>query len=59
MGGGINGMCAAWSLAKGCHQVAVYEHDVPTSATSIGSSKSLHAGLRYLENFEFRLDMGR
>lgn len=55
VGGGINGMCIAWQLAKVGHAVTVYERNTPMSGTSSASSKLLHGGLRYLENFEFRL----
>jgi glycerol-3-phosphate dehydrogenase len=55
VGGGINGMCTAWQLAKAGHAVTVYERNTPMSGTSSASSKLLHGGLRYLENFEFRL----
>jgi glycerol-3-phosphate dehydrogenase len=55
VGAGINGMCTAWVLAQEGHKVTVYERDRPMSATSSASSKLLHGGLRYLENFEFRL----
>jgi glycerol-3-phosphate dehydrogenase len=55
VGGGINGMCTAWQLAQAGHAVRVYERNTPMSGTSSASSKLLHGGLRYLENFEFRL----
>lgn len=55
VGGGINGMCTAWQLAQAGHAVTVYERNTPMSGTSSASSKLLHGGLRYLENFEFRL----
>lgn len=55
VGGGINGLCCAWQLAKRGHQVQLYERDTLMSATSRASSKLLHGGLRYLENREFRL----
>jgi len=55
IGGGINGLCCAWQLAKQGHQVQLYERDTLMSATSRASSKLLHGGLRYLENREFRL----
>ena len=54
-GGGINGMCTAWQLALAGHAVTVYERNTPMSGTSSAPSKLLHGGLRYLENFEFRL----
>jgi glycerol-3-phosphate dehydrogenase len=55
VGGGINGMCIAWQLAQAGHQVTVFEQNTVMSGTSSASSKLLHGGLRYLENFEFRL----
>jgi glycerol-3-phosphate dehydrogenase len=55
IGGGINGLCCAWQLAKQGHQVQLYERDTLMNATSRASSKLLHGGLRYLENREFRL----
>lgn len=55
IGGGINGLCCAWQLAKQGHHVQLYERDKLMNATSSSSSKLLHGGLRYLENREFRL----
>lgn len=55
VGGGINGIVTAWTLAKAGHQVTLYEQNTLMSATSSASSKLLHGGLRYLENMEFRL----
>jgi len=55
VGGGINGLCCAWHLAKQGHRVQLYERDTLMNATSRASSKLLHGGLRYLENREFRL----
>jgi len=55
VGGGINGLCCAWQLAKQGHQVQLYERGTLMNATSCASSKLLHGGLRYLENREFRL----
>ncbi len=55
VGGGINGLCCAWQLARQGHRVQIYERDTLMKATSSASSKLLHGGLRYLENREFRL----
>ena len=55
VGGGINGLCCAWHLARQGHQVRLYERNKLMQATSCASSKLLHGGLRYLENGEFRL----
>jgi len=55
VGGGINGLCAAWQLALSGHDVSLFERGSLLGETSSSSSKLLHGGLRYLENFEFRL----
>lgn len=55
IGGGINGLCSAWVLAQQGHAVNLFERDSLMQATSRSSSKLLHGGLRYLENYEFRL----
>ena len=55
IGGGVNGLSTAWELAKNRHDVTLYEKGEIMQQTSCASSKLLHGGLRYLENFEFRL----
>lgn len=55
VGGGINGLCAAWQLAEAGYLVELYERGCLLGETSTASSKLLHGGLRYLENMEFRL----
>jgi len=55
VGGGINGLCCAWELAKNNHKVTLYERDHIMQATSSASSKLLLGGIRYLENGQFRL----
>jgi glycerol-3-phosphate dehydrogenase len=55
IGGGINGVMSAWSLAKAGHTVELFERGKLMAATSSASTKLLHGGLRYLENMEFRL----
>lgn len=55
VGGGINGLCCAWVLAKAGHEVDLYERGTLASQTSRTSSKLLHGGLRYLEQYQFRL----
>jgi glycerol-3-phosphate dehydrogenase len=55
IGGGINGIMTAWELCKHHHDVILFEKNTLMSQTSSASSKLLHGGLRYLENFEFRL----
>ncbi len=55
VGGGINGLCSAWMIAQAGHQVSLFESGQLMGKTSMSSSKLLHGGLRYLENFEFRL----
>ena len=55
IGGGINGIMTAWELLKQGHSVTLFEKGEVMQQTSSASSKLLHGGLRYLENFEFRL----
>lgn len=55
VGGGINGLCAAWRLGRAGHEVILFERDRVLSHTSSASSKLLHGGLRYLEQFRLRL----
>ncbi len=55
IGGGINGIMSAWALAEDGHNVSVFEKNTIMSQTSSASTKLLHGGLRYLENYEFRL----
>lgn len=55
IGGGVNGLCCAWVLAQAGHQVDLYERHHLAGQTSRASSKLLHGGLRYLEQYEFRL----
>ena len=45
----------AWELCKHHYDVTLFEKNTLMSQTSSASSKLLHGGLRYLENFEFRL----
>jgi len=55
IGGGINGLCSAWRLAKSGDDVTVFERARVMEATSAASSKMLHGGLRYLETGQFLL----
>lgn len=55
IGGGINGAGIARDAAgRGLSVILVEKNDLG-SATSSASSKLIHGGLRYLEQFEFRL----
>lgn len=55
IGGGINGAGIARDAAgRGLSTVLVERYDL-ASATSAASSKLIHGGLRYLEQYEFRL----
>src|SRR5690242_3562838 len=55
IGGGITGAGVALDLgSRGLH-VALIEKDDFASGTSSRSSKLIHGGLRYLEQFEFGL----
>jgi glycerol-3-phosphate dehydrogenase len=55
VGGGINGVGIARDAAgRGLSVVLAERHDL-AGATSSASSKLVHGGLRYLEQYEFRL----
>ncbi len=55
IGGGINGAGIARDAAGRGLSVLLVERDDLAAATSSASSKLIHGGLRYLEQFEFRL----
>ncbi len=55
IGGGINGTGIARDAAGRGVSVLLCEKDDLASATSSASSKLIHGGLRYLEQYEFRL----
>ncbi len=55
IGGGVNGCGIARDAAGRGWSVYLCEKDDLASSTSSASSKLIHGGLRYLENFEFRL----
>ncbi len=55
IGGGINGVGIARDAAgRGLSVILVEAHDL-AGATSSASSKLIHGGLRYLENYDFTL----
>ena len=55
IGGGINGAGIARDAAGRGLSVLLVEKDDLAAATSSSSSKLIHGGLRYLEQYEFRL----
>ncbi len=55
VGGGINGTGIAADAATRGLKVALCEKNDLASATSSASSKLIHGGLRYLEQYQFRL----
>jgi len=55
VGGGINGAAIARDAAGRGRSVLLVEKDDLAGHTSSASSKLIHGGLRYLEQFEFRL----
>jgi glycerol-3-phosphate dehydrogenase len=55
IGGGINGVGIAAEMAGRGLSVFLCEQDDFASHTSSASSKLIHGGLRYLEQFQFRL----
>lgn len=54
-GGGIYGAWTAYDAAMRGLKVALVDQGDWASATSSASSKLVHGGLRYLENFDFKL----
>ena len=55
IGGGINGCGVARDATGRGYSVYLAEKNDIASGTSSASSKLIHGGLRYLENFEFSL----
>ncbi|NDF14266.1 glycerol-3-phosphate dehydrogenase/oxidase, partial [bacterium] len=55
IGGGITGAGVAWDASSRGYKVALVEKDDFAHGTSSRSSKLVHGGLRYLENYEFPL----
>lgn len=55
IGGGVNGAGVARDAAGRGLSVMLVEQGDLAGATSSASSKLIHGGLRYLENYEFRL----
>jgi glycerol-3-phosphate dehydrogenase len=55
IGGGINGTGIARDAAGRGLRVVLFEQGDLASGTSSASSKLIHGGLRYLEQYEFRL----
>lgn len=55
VGGGITGASTAWDAALRGLKVALLEKEDFAHATTSGSSKLVHGGLRYLVNGELRL----
>ena len=55
IGGGVNGVGAALDAASRGLKVALIESQDFAAGTSSRSSKLIHGGLRYLEQYDFRL----
>lgn len=55
IGGGITGAGVAWDASSRGYKVALVEKEDFAHGTSSRSSKLVHGGLRYLENYEFPL----
>ncbi len=55
IGGGVNGCGIARDAAGRGASVVLFEQNDLASATSSASTKLIHGGLRYLEQYEFRL----
>ena len=55
VGGGIHGVGVAQAVAAAGHQCSLVESRSLAAGTSSKSSKLIHGGLRYLENFDIGL----
>ena len=55
VGGGINGVGVAWELARKDYDVTLYEKGECGRQTSSATTKMIHGGLRYLEQFHVDL----
>jgi glycerol-3-phosphate dehydrogenase len=55
VGGGIHGACAAWDAAQRGLSVALIERGDFGQETSANSLKTIHGGLRYLQDADFGL----
>lgn len=55
IGGGINGAGVAWELARKGYEVELFEKVAFGRQTSSATTKMIHGGLRYLENFQVGL----
>ncbi len=55
LGGGINGVGVAYQAAQAGLSVALFEKGDFASGTSSKSTKLIHGGIRYLEQFNFSL----
>src|SRR6476659_2240297 len=58
VGGGITGAGVAFDAATRGYSVALVEQGDFAAGTSSRSSKLVHGGLRYLQNFDFGLVRG-
>jgi glycerol-3-phosphate dehydrogenase len=55
IGGGINGSGITWELARRDYDVTLFEKGRCGAQTSSATTKMIHGGIRYLENFHFGL----
>lgn len=55
IGGGINGAGVTWELARKGYDVELFEKGSFGAQTSSATTKMIHGGLRYLENFQVGL----
>jgi glycerol-3-phosphate dehydrogenase len=55
IGGGINGAGITWELARRDYDVTLFEKGRCGAQTSSATTKMIHGGIRYLENFHFAL----